>query len=82
MPEKLINLTLTEKQAAAVHALYSVGTDIIFARLDPATLSGCAGIISQFELAEAHEMRDKITTLAASISDETLNALGIQRIEA
>lgn len=76
----MIILELTEKEAAAVHAVYSVGIDLLYAKLEPRTIDGCAGILKQFKLPEVHAMRDKITKLADEISDETLEELGVKRI--
>lgn len=75
----MITLELTDKEAAAVHSLYSVGADFIFARIDPETLRGCANILSQFKPAEVRVMRDKITKLADDISAESLARLGITK---
>ena len=73
----MINLVLNEKEAAAVHALYSVGADLVFARLDPKTIGGCVGILTNFTPVEIRALRDKLDKLAEAIPKEKLAELGI-----
>jgi hypothetical protein len=78
---RMIILKLTEKEAAAVHALYSIGTDAVFLCVDPSAVRSCAAILSRFDRDEVRVIRDKFTKLGDDISLETLQALNITRVK-